>query len=269
MSLVSLCLCSLIVFGQGGSGRETTAPPAAKKTAPARKKPTSSKPRTVKPKAESEPATNAAEVAFWNSIKNSTNAEDFRDYLKKYPTGQFVTEAQTQITTLEAAKQPTPTPTPAPPSPTPTPQAEESRATLTETLAWLKEQIDARATGTIAFSGTLETRITLLSVNECTVALKEPSRTTTVPLKDLSDFEVGGPAVGNGGFSYVLLNFNTIGARSTITIDDHSREAQLMGGAWKHFNVGIQFRGVDKDLATRVGKAMKHAGKLCREKEPF
>ena len=259
-------------FSQGGAGRETTTAPKStpKKTTPAKKKPTASRPRVVKPKAESEPATNGAEVTFWNSIKNSTNAEDFRDYLRKYPTGQFVTEAQTQITTIEAATKPKPTATPTPPpTPTPTPQPQESRATLNETLNWLKEQIDNRATGTIAFSGTMETRITLRIVNECTVALEEPSRTTTIPLRDLSDFEVGGPAVGNGGFSYVLLTFNTIGVRSTITIDDKSREAQLMGGAWKHFNVGIQFRGSDKELATRVGKSIKHAGKLCREKEPF
>lgn len=32
----------------------------------------------------------AVELAFWESIKDSTNAEDYRAYLKKYPDGQFV-----------------------------------------------------------------------------------------------------------------------------------------------------------------------------------
>lgn len=36
----------------------------------------------------------AVELAFWESIKNSADAEDFQAYLDKYPTGQFVALAE-------------------------------------------------------------------------------------------------------------------------------------------------------------------------------
>ena len=45
----------------------------------------------------------AAELAFWDAIKNSTKAEDFDAYLKKYPNGQFVYLAKNRLTDLETA----------------------------------------------------------------------------------------------------------------------------------------------------------------------
>jgi hypothetical protein len=60
----------------------------------------------TKPADSSAPATvrgGAAELAFWDSIKNSTNAEDFRAYLKKYPQGEFVDLANNRLTSLDAA----------------------------------------------------------------------------------------------------------------------------------------------------------------------
>jgi len=44
------------------------------------------KPGTVVP-ATADPA--AIELAYWESIKDSANAEDYKSYLKKYPNGQF------------------------------------------------------------------------------------------------------------------------------------------------------------------------------------
>jgi len=46
---------------------------------------------------ESKPSSNdvsATELAFWDSIKNSTNPADYKDYLEKYPNGQFATLAK-------------------------------------------------------------------------------------------------------------------------------------------------------------------------------
>ena len=43
------------------------------------------------------------ELAFWESIKNSSHAGDFEAYLKAYPKGRFVTLAQARITRLRAA----------------------------------------------------------------------------------------------------------------------------------------------------------------------
>jgi hypothetical protein len=56
--------------------------------------------------AKSEPKSSndsSAEFVFWDSIKNSTNAEDFRAYLKKYPNGQFVDLARNRVTQFETA----------------------------------------------------------------------------------------------------------------------------------------------------------------------
>src|SRR5262249_47867329 len=39
----------------------------------------------------------AFELAYWDSIKNSTNPEDFRAYLKKYPSGTFVDLAKNRL----------------------------------------------------------------------------------------------------------------------------------------------------------------------------
>jgi hypothetical protein len=45
----------------------------------------------------------ATEIAFWDSVKNSTNANDFRAYLKKYPNGEFAELANNRLAPLEAA----------------------------------------------------------------------------------------------------------------------------------------------------------------------
>ncbi len=39
----------------------------------------------------------AVELEFWSSIKHSNNQEDFREYLTKYPSGQFASIAQRRI----------------------------------------------------------------------------------------------------------------------------------------------------------------------------
>ena len=56
--------------------------------------------------AEPEPTSRnsgAAEIAFWDSVKNSTNLEDFRAYLKKYPNGEFAELANNRLRALTAA----------------------------------------------------------------------------------------------------------------------------------------------------------------------
>ena len=92
----------LPVMGQGGTGRE--AAPAPKKTntrtAPAKK--SGSAGSNTKPGAN---RTNAAnEVAFWNSIKDSVNPQDFRDYLEKFPEGQFAHEARYRLASFAATE---------------------------------------------------------------------------------------------------------------------------------------------------------------------
>ena len=45
----------------------------------------------------------AIEMEFWNSIKTSTDTDDFREYLAKYPNGTFAGLARNKIRLLEAA----------------------------------------------------------------------------------------------------------------------------------------------------------------------
>lgn len=76
---------------------------------------------------EADPA--AFEITYWDTIKNSTDPEDFKSYLKKYPNGQFADLARRRSQVRSMATQPpdarsastpakmTPVPTPAPSNP--------------------------------------------------------------------------------------------------------------------------------------------------------
>lgn len=62
---------------------------------------------------DSTPATNltkidpvAFELSYWETIKSSANADDFKAYLARYPQGQFVELAKNRIATLTAAAKP-------------------------------------------------------------------------------------------------------------------------------------------------------------------
>lgn len=55
----------------------------------------------------------AIELSFWDSIKNSTDPEDYKDYLARYPNGQFASIAKRRAQptpTKEASPEPSPTP---------------------------------------------------------------------------------------------------------------------------------------------------------------
>src|ERR1700720_1867195 len=77
--------------------------PTPKTTTPPPKKRTPRNSRTSPAKSNSDSAA-AAEMIFWNSIKDSTNPEDFKEYLKKYPDGEFAGLAANRLKTLEGAK---------------------------------------------------------------------------------------------------------------------------------------------------------------------
>jgi hypothetical protein len=42
------------------------------------------------------------ELAFWNSIQNSTDAEDFKDYLARYPNGLYVSIARRRVQAMNS-----------------------------------------------------------------------------------------------------------------------------------------------------------------------
>ncbi|MDO8787604.1 MAG: S41 family peptidase [Sulfuritalea sp.] len=56
------------------------------------------------PLAAAESRTPEAELLFWQSIRESRDAEDFNAYLRKYPVGQFSDIARNRLKTLSAGK---------------------------------------------------------------------------------------------------------------------------------------------------------------------
>jgi hypothetical protein len=100
--------------GKGGAIKPVPTPtPAPRKATPKKATP----PARVNAKSSAQPKADdvaATERTYWETIRNSTDVEDFRAYLKKYPNGQFADLANNRIRTLEAPKpQPSPTTTPA------------------------------------------------------------------------------------------------------------------------------------------------------------
>lgn len=60
---------------------------------------------TAKPIESRTPMNNSAtEIAFWDSIKNSASADDYRAYLEKYPNGEFAVLAKRRLAPLETAE---------------------------------------------------------------------------------------------------------------------------------------------------------------------
>ncbi len=78
--------------GKGGEViAKPTPTPAPKKT------PTSNRARPVSGRSN----TGVDELAFWETIKNSTDPEDFKAYLEQYPKGKFATLAKNRLKNLE------------------------------------------------------------------------------------------------------------------------------------------------------------------------
>jgi formylglycine-generating enzyme required for sulfatase activity len=100
---------------QGKGGEVIAKPtPTPKKTTTTKRAPAKNS-KTSRPAKSSDNAT-AAEMIFWTSIKDSTNPDDFKVYLKKYPNGEFAELAENRLKTLEAAKS-SPSPTSTNPNP--------------------------------------------------------------------------------------------------------------------------------------------------------
>ncbi|MDX6575359.1 MAG: hypothetical protein QOE96_1312 [Blastocatellia bacterium] len=95
--------------GKGGEViAKPTPTPTPKKTTVKKKAPAGNSRISRPAKPPSDSAT-AAETIFWNSIKDSTNPDDFKEYLKKYPNGEFADLAKNRLKTIgtEQPKAPT------------------------------------------------------------------------------------------------------------------------------------------------------------------
>lgn len=78
-----------------------------------------------------QPASEAAETAFWDSVKDSRDPAEVRAYLEKFPNGLFAPLAKIRLRNLEAAKSPAPAPTPAASTPPEQQQQPASAPALT------------------------------------------------------------------------------------------------------------------------------------------
>jgi formylglycine-generating enzyme required for sulfatase activity len=96
-----------VLQGKGGTIKPVPTPtPAPKKVTPHKAAPTATRVNT-KPNQSAKSKENdaaATERTYWESIRNSTDLEDFREYLKKYPNGEFAGLAKNRLNVLEEAK---------------------------------------------------------------------------------------------------------------------------------------------------------------------
>ena len=90
--------------GKGGEVIAKPTPTPTPKKTTAKKKTPPANSRTSRPAKSPSDSATAGEMIFWNSIKDSTNLDDFKEYLKKYPDGEFTGLASNRLKTLEAAK---------------------------------------------------------------------------------------------------------------------------------------------------------------------
>lgn len=63
-----------------------------------------SPPRQASPPAAAQTQNAAFELSFWDSIKDSTDPEEFAAYIKKYPDGQFVELARIRMHSIESKR---------------------------------------------------------------------------------------------------------------------------------------------------------------------
>ncbi|HUQ33329.1 MAG TPA: formylglycine-generating enzyme family protein [Pyrinomonadaceae bacterium] len=112
LSFISLATVTTMPQGKGGTIKPAPTPtPATTRTTSPKKSPQPAKASRTGasklPDRKAEPGaarTSAAEIAFWETIKTSTNPDDFREYLRKYPNGEFAGLARNRLNALEEAK---------------------------------------------------------------------------------------------------------------------------------------------------------------------
>jgi hypothetical protein len=124
-----VAIVSLIGIGLATPVPAQESPPAATPETPPATVAPAIPPATPAPAATA-PVNDAAEIAFWNSVKDTRNPRELQAYIQAYPTGTFSTLARLRINALEEdarAKAAPPPPPPAPkPAPAPAPVADLS-----------------------------------------------------------------------------------------------------------------------------------------------
>jgi hypothetical protein len=95
-------------LARAGAEAEFKPPPRREQAAPASAATPRPAPTPAPAKERARPAATAAslavELAFWDSVKNSINPEEFAAYLKRYPDGQFSELARIRLRALDGKK---------------------------------------------------------------------------------------------------------------------------------------------------------------------
>src|SRR3981081_3641071 len=101
LAFLLLVCASGVVLGQGGTGREVTPAPAKKTTttkkAPALKPTRTNTPGSTPPQTSTQPTSENTEPEYWETIRNSGDGQDFKDYLQTYQNGAHAGIARTKI----------------------------------------------------------------------------------------------------------------------------------------------------------------------------
>jgi hypothetical protein len=187
----------------------------------------------------------AIELSFWDTIKSSTNPDDFKAYLEKYPDGQFAVLARNRLNSTEATKNAESSKSAA--------QATESQNALAELTFWssIKEA-----------GGRDELKAYLKSYPNGTFAMAARNR-----LRELDDSLDDSTWVGTspGGDKFYELRFNSGGVFSGNFIGGMSLFASgqnKLEGSWSQsgnsVNIVLTGRLKGQDFkAVRTGNVMK------------
>lgn len=232
----------------------------------------------------------AAELAFWDSIKNSDNPEEFDAYLKKYPAGEFVGLARIRRRTLEskrgeaerqggeqkqeAAPALTKTEDSGAPVAEPAPQAsvETRRApTIEETLRSLQEDFSNKLTYTSTAPGedanvvkvTSEVVVEYepLRFDNCRIEWRDRKDTLSVDLSELDALAIKVEPRSKPDTSYSIpiwnLTIKTAGGAPAIRANKGDGSGDII-----YYNeLDLQFG--NKEKAERLAGSLQQAIKLC------
>jgi hypothetical protein len=254
---------SVIPQGKGGEVvAKPTSTPAPKKT-PSKKR---SAPAKSSTSSSNTGSNDLSEIAFWETIKTSTDPEDFKSYLKKYPNGQFADLAKNRIKALEAAKpQPSPIPTTTPAAstvvnkPATDDSNKESNASLSETLNWIKENL---STYSRFENGSLVNWMEVTKIEGCVVTIATKHILRGVETKNTYYYKL--PLVelmtdGKVTKSDLEFDFYLV-ANDPVIITDSEYVSE------KRATI---IPSNTEERANRMAKAFVHALKLCKQKEVF
>ncbi|HZI20445.1 MAG TPA: caspase family protein [Pyrinomonadaceae bacterium] len=206
----------------------------------------------------------AVELAFWDSIKNSTNPEDFKDYLARYPSGQFVTIARRRLM-----------PPPAPPPTLPARSVEPEQA-LAALPALGAARLDlgkfGEGSSMVQVVGQCQVRVEDRALWNSKARFKPAVSEMTVYLPDVN---VAGVAVTEIKFPdrpslWVVMARTMQGrppfARATTGYENRTLQKVKVPTKVENSNTAIVALFMDEESANRYAKAFAAAARACGAK---